>query len=117
MEPLALLCQCQNAAPSVRGADGAVYQPLLLQPVHDAIHRAGLDHQMALQCFLVHAVLRVVQEHQRPALHGRYVVALQHPPHQLMHLVIAVAEQCAEVRRVLVKAEFHGGPPSLLLNF
>ena len=117
MESLAILCQCQNAAPSVRGADGAVYQPLLLQPVHDAVHRAGLDHQVALQCFLVHAVLRVVQEHQRPALHGRHIVLPQHPPHQLMHLVVAVAEQGAEVRRVLVKAEFHGGPPSLLLNF
>ena len=73
--------------------------------------RAGLDHQVPLQRFLVHLPVCAVQIHQRPALHGRHVVALQQLSHQLMHLMVAVAEQRPEVLRPLLKAELHGDPP------
>lgn len=108
---LPLRRQRQNTAAPVGAAGGAGDHALLLQTVHDAVDRAGLHHQVPLQLLLVDLALRLVEVGQRPALHGRYVVLPQPPVHQFLHLMVAVAEQRAEMLRPFRDTAFHNVPP------
>ena len=73
---------------------------------------------MLLQHPLVHLALGLLQKGQCPALHGGYVVLPQHPGHQPVHLVVAIAHQHADLRSIVNIPASHGDPSftNMILN-
>lgn len=73
VEVFALFRQAQDPAAAVCLAGAAGDEPLLLEPVDDAVDRGGAHHQVLLEHLLRHVARLAVQVRQRSALHGRDV--------------------------------------------